>query len=137
MFSLTCVISNLDINECLTINPSPCSCGVRGEPCGANCTNLVPGYACSCAQGFRVRSGGTVCDGNVSAAVNHKSYCFSRKRFLLDCLHLCGVVCRCQRVHRNAKWRMPTNMQECSREFFLCLFPRFSQGSEEWHPLRR
>lgn len=51
-----------DINECLIIVPSPCRCGVSGEPCGAHCTNLVPHYACSCAIGFRLRSGGTVCD---------------------------------------------------------------------------
>ena len=63
-FVLDCVIFYADINECVTIVPSPCSCGVRGEPCGANCTNHVPGYACSCAKGFQLRSGGTICDGN-------------------------------------------------------------------------
>ena len=52
-----------DINECLTIVPSPCSCGVSGEPCGANCINLVPSFMCSCAPGFQLRIGGTICDG--------------------------------------------------------------------------
>ena len=53
----------LDINECVIIVPSPCRCGVSGEPCGANCINLVPGYACSCADGFKLGSGGTICNG--------------------------------------------------------------------------
>ena len=53
----------LDINECMTMIPSPCRCGVSGEPCGASCTNLVPGYACSCAEGFKLGSGGTICNG--------------------------------------------------------------------------
>lgn len=59
---ITCV-SISDIDECQTLRP--CSCGVPGEPCGANCVNLVPGYKCTCAPGFQLRSGGTICDGNV------------------------------------------------------------------------
>ena len=54
-----------DINECLTIVPSPCSCGVSGVPCGANCINHVPSFTCSCAPGFQLRSGGKICDGNI------------------------------------------------------------------------
>ena len=57
-----------DINECLTIVPSPCSCGVSGVPCGANCINHVPSFTCSCAPGFQLRSGGKICDGNISLA---------------------------------------------------------------------
>ena len=57
-------VSLSDIDECQTISPRPCHCGVPGEPCGANCVNLVPGYKCTCAPGFQLRSGGTICDGN-------------------------------------------------------------------------
>ena len=70
-----------DINECLTIVPSPCSCGVSGEPCGANCINLVPSFTCSCAPGFQLRSGGTICDGkNYYFLVRRK--CFSMSNVL-------------------------------------------------------
>ncbi|XP_078370477.1 uncharacterized protein LOC144654268 isoform X2 [Oculina patagonica] len=51
-----------DIDECQTLVPSPCSCGVPGQPCGASCTNTVPNYLCTCAKGFQLRSGGTFCD---------------------------------------------------------------------------
>ena len=57
-------VSFSDIDECHTLLPRPCSCGVPGELCGANCVNLVPGYKCTCAPGFQLRSGGTICDGN-------------------------------------------------------------------------
>ena len=59
-----CIFLYLDIDECQTLVPSPCSCGVPGEACGANCTNTVPSYFCTCAKGFQLRSGGTICDGN-------------------------------------------------------------------------
>jgi len=45
--------------------PSPCSCGVPGEACGATCTNTAPSYFCTCANGFQLRSGGKICDGNL------------------------------------------------------------------------
>ena len=61
-----CLFLYLDIDECQALVPSPCSCGVPGEPCGATCTNTVPGYFCTCANGFQLRSGGTICDGNLS-----------------------------------------------------------------------
>ena len=53
-----------DIDECQTLIPGPCHCGVPGEPCGANCSNIIPGYQCTCAPGFQLRDGGTICDGN-------------------------------------------------------------------------
>ena len=72
-----------DINECLTIVPSPCSCGVSGEPCGANCINLVPSFTCSCAPGFQLRSGGTICDG--------KNYYFLVRRKCFSMTNVLGV----------------------------------------------
>ena len=72
-----------DINECLTIVPSPCSCGVSGEPCGANCINLVPSFTCSCAPGFQLRSGGTICDG--------KNYYFLVRRKCFSMWNVLGV----------------------------------------------
>ena len=64
IYSYLPAVSFSDIDECHTLLPRPCSCGVPGEPCGANCVNLVPGYKCTCAPGFQLRSGGTICDGN-------------------------------------------------------------------------
>ena len=64
IYSYSPAVSFSDIDECQTLLPRPCSCGVPGEPCGANCVNLVPGYKCTCAPGFQLRSGGTICDGN-------------------------------------------------------------------------
>ena len=72
-----------DINECLTIVPSPCSCGVSGEPCGANCINLEPSFTCSCAPGFQLRSGGTICDG--------KNYYFLERRKCFSLSNVLGV----------------------------------------------
>ena len=72
-----------DINECLTIVPSPCSCGVSGEPCGANCINLMPSFTCSCAPGFQLRSGGTICDG--------KNYYFLVRRKCFSMWNVLGV----------------------------------------------
>ena len=60
-----CIFLYLDIDECQTLVPGRCSCGVHGEPCGATCTNTVPSYFCTCAKGFQLRSGGTICDGNL------------------------------------------------------------------------
>ena len=72
-----------DINECLTIVPSPCSCGVSGEPCGANCINLVPSFTCSCAPGFQLRIGETICDG--------KNYYLLLRRKFFSMLNVLGV----------------------------------------------
>ena len=72
-----------DINECLTIVPSPCSCGVSGEPCGANCINLVSSFTCSCAPGFQLRSGGKFCDG--------KNYYFLVRRMCFSMWNVLGV----------------------------------------------
>ena len=84
LLSFTTIVHFLpDINECLTIVPSPCSCGVSGEPCGANCINLVPGFTCSCAPGFQLRSGGTICDG--------KNYYFLVRRKCFSMLNVLGV----------------------------------------------
>ena len=55
----------IDINECQTLVPSPCSCGVPGEACGATCINTASSYFCTCANGFQLRSGGAICDGNL------------------------------------------------------------------------
>ena len=49
-----------DIDECQTLVPSPCSCGVPGEPCGVTCTNTAPSNFCTCAKGFQLRSGGAI-----------------------------------------------------------------------------
>ena len=81
--SMTIVHFLPDMNECLTIVPSPCSCGVSGEPCGANCTNLLPSFTCSCAPGFQLRSGGTICDG--------KNYYFLVRRKCFSMSHVLGV----------------------------------------------
>ena len=54
------VINSTDYNECLVDNGS----------CEQICTNEIPGYNCSCRDGFTLNVNQTTCDGR-----NNHYYC--------------------------------------------------------------